>query len=140
MTPMQARTLQECLWAAVFSANRSLKWLMKRKFSKINAWVAFKKYGTKQGDLMMDGGSMGIPVSLLPEALQKVAKSIPIAELSAIVARQQYPSKALLKWQEFSGLVHEIYHLNRNTLKQGQFGGVMTPGPKKQIVSIEARP
>ena len=77
---------------------------------------------------MMDGGSMGIPVSLLPEALQKVAKSIPIAELSVIVARQQYPSKALLKWQEFSNLVHEIYHLNRNTLKQGTFGGVKTPG------------
>ena len=94
---------------------------------KMNAWIAFKKYGTEQGDLAMDGGSRGIPVSVLPEALQKVAKSIPMTELAALVARQQYPSKALLKWQEFNGLVHEIYHLNRNTVKQGTFGGVKTP-------------
>ena len=94
---------------------------------KMNAWIAFKKYGTKQGDLAMDGGSTGLPVSMLPEALQKVARSIPMAELMALVARQHYPSKALLKWQEFNSLVHEIFHLNRDTLKQGMFGGVKTP-------------
>ena len=93
----------------------------------MNAWAAFNKYSIGQGDLRMDGGSRGIPVQQLPEALSRVARSIPIIELSMIVARQQYPSKSVLKWQEFCSLAYEIFHFNRNSDKQGTFGGVKTP-------------
>ena len=87
MIPCAGRPCGSRLWAVVFFRESQFRMASEEEILKMNAWVAFKRYGTKQGDLMMDGGSMGIPVSLLPEALQKVAKSIPIAELSVIVYR-----------------------------------------------------
>ena len=92
---------------------------------RMNAWNAFQKYSVDQGDLVMDGGSRGIPVAVLVTALGKVcAQSITEKNLASIVARQQYPSKAMLSWKDFLGLCLEIYYLNQgNFFKQGQHGG-----------------
>lgn len=92
---------------------------------KMNAWSAFQAFSTTQGELVMDGGSRGLPIALLVEALTRVgAGSLSEKALVAIVARQCYPSKAMLSWNEFQGLSHEIFHLNRGNFdKQGTFGG-----------------
>ena len=80
---------------------------------QMNNWIAFQKYSTNQGELVMDGGSRSIPIAILVTALNKVcAGSISDKQLATIVARQQYPSKAMLSWNQFNGLCYEIYHFS----------------------------
>ena len=92
---------------------------------KINAWNAFRAYSSTQGDLVIDGGSRGLPIAILVEALSKVsAGTLSEKDLVAIVARQSYASKAMLSWREFQSLCFEIFHLNRGDFEhQGLHGG-----------------
>jgi hypothetical protein len=99
---------------------------------QMNNWIAFQKYSTNQGELVMDGGSRSIPIAILVTALNKVcAGSISDKQLATIVARQQYPSKAMLSWNQFNGLCFEIYHLNQGNFHlQGKNGGTIISSEK----------
>jgi len=68
---------------------------------RINCWNAFKAFSTEQGDLVMDGGTRGLPVGMLATAIRKVSKAIPPNELARRIQLQQFPSKAILSWREF---------------------------------------
>lgn len=97
---------------SIASRSLELSFSSERKYDvrkiREDSWQAFQKYAIVQGDLPLDGCSLGLPYDYILDAVQFIAFSVSKAHVENIMNHMQLRKGDTIPWAEFKLLVS--YH------------------------------